>query len=1540
VWFSTQTLGTRIGDSKIAVGAVTNTATASQLNLGYYITSLNGRVHRIISYTPSSSYAVATYVNSPTGTSIRISGLSGTVTSGLIVYNAAGFTTGQKTTSGATYDANTGYYTITVDVTSNGTPSGSVYFLNGSLGVTTAAYITTDPNPVINNSATGVAPAALSVASAQYNVNGTGYEYVTYNVPNTQTVANPTPVLPPVDSYLTISSSSATAFNGTYQVVGNTNQTTITVASTTNLQIGMYLASTASGAIIPANCMVQSVSADGVTFVVSPACWLPASASITANFLTSVASVSIVGGGGGEYITAPSLTFNGGSPTIAAQASATVANGYITAVTVTNGGSGYTNSPPVTLSASYGTATFSVVLSATATYSGTVLTQTPSTQITVQYPSQIGAATGTVSTLVNSGNIITISSVSGTLTPGNQIIFTTGLNGIALGNLVSGVAYYILTVAGSNITVSQTPWGTAFVPVSSSIGTLNGTTPYMTYVATAFTFGTQLTVSGTPSVGSVNGNGTYPVTFTLSGSTTITNGAYYRVYNNANGLYNGTFVCTTATGSSSTVTLTYPNNPGTWSSSTTSYITVETTTSTSNSLGISKPLSTSTTYSFRIGYSAGNGAQIITNISTCRATGHDFLLVGTGGYNTSNYPNTIYGPPAIAAVQANQVYEETTGRVFYVTTDENGIFNVGKFFRVDQGTGTVTFSASIALSNLSGLGFKTGVTINQFSADSSMSDNLPTIVPVQSAIISYIDNRLGITKSGGPITPNNAIGPGVMALNGVTPMAQNLNMNNNRVIGLSTPVNPTDSATKLYVDTSAYIAQDRDVNFSTQGSASAVTSTGNYITLSTVSGIYVGNTIVFSIVNPNPTIGNIVVGKTYYVLSVQYGANTITVSESAGGSVFNPGTATGTVSFVTNTLSAGNILIYDTTTGTATSTTVNTNLITLTASANSTYSTLQVGDTITFTGTGFGQLNPGTYYITSVYANQITVSTVLDGAILSLVSASGTLNWTSSRWRNITVPQGYNSIAITGGSTTSNVATLTFASQSTIPFPIGSTITVTGTNPVTYSGIFTVTAATVGSVTMANVNSSGSLSNNNFSNYGYIIGNTVNITYNGGLGSTLTSSLGSNVIVDSMVGTTANIRQSKLLLNVPGATYTTTIEGTNTTISNTAVTVNAPTGNSAEIQAANGLSSHDANIFTQSNGWVSLVDAGTLVLGSVTATGIPLTKIAKIAAGNVLANATGVGGNSAAISPIAVTFNTVAKNGNAVTNEFFTNTGVMVLLSNADATINSQTIVGNGNVYGIKTLSSTHGNDTIPISNGTGVIDITSLLINGNTAITSTSTTDMKFYAPFGSGGSGAATGGTGSSYNFMTVAGVTSTTGTTTLNSYVDMSGGTTFVNSIVAGNTTHAANTTGTATFRGQFSLVSGSTMIATYSADLAEYYEGDAEYEVGTVVVFGGDKEITTTTQINDTRVAGVVGTQDKAAYIMYSDCPGLKNLVALAGRVPCKVVGRVKKGDMLTTAATPGYAVKALAPTLGAIIGKALQDKDYGEAGIIEVAVGRN
>lgn len=110
---------------------------------------------------------------------------------------------------------------------------------------------------------------------------------------------------------------------------------------------------------------------------------------------------------------------------------------------------------------------------------------------------------------------------------------------------------------------------------------------------------------------------------------------------------------------------------------------------------------------------------------------------------------------------------------------------------------------------------------------------------------------------------------------------------------------------------------------------------------------------------------------------------------------------------------------------------------------------------------------------------------------------------------------------------------------------------------------------------------------------------------------------------------------------------------------------------------------------------------------------------------------------------------------------------------------------------------------------------------------------------------------------------------------------------------NTIHAVNFTGTAT-------------TAQY-ADLAEKYEADLEYLPGTVVIFGGTKEITITNLEQDVRVAGVISTAP--AYLMNSDSTGLP--VALRGKVPVNVVGPVVKGSLLITSAKAGYA-KAILP----------------------------
>jgi hypothetical protein len=153
---------------------------------------------------------------------------------------------------------------------------------------------------------------------------------------------------------------------------------------------------------------------------------------------------------------------------------------------------------------------------------------------------------------------------------------------------------------------------------------------------------------------------------------------------------------------------------------------------------------------------------------------------------------------------------------------------------------------------------------------------------------------------------------------------------------------------------------------------------------------------------------------------------------------------------------------------------------------------------------------------------------------------------------------------------------------------------------------------------------------------------------------------------------------------------------------------------------------------------------------------------------------------------------------------------------------------------------------------------------------------------------------------------------------------------------NITTNGTDSGVGTIQGYWSLTGASRLQATY-ADLAEYYEGDSEYEPGTVLVYGGENEVTESTTANDTRLAGVVTTNP--AYVMNSEQTGLKVCIALIGRTPCKVIGRVRKGDLLTTSNTPGYAIRAIDPKLGSIIGKALENKDTGEAGVIEIAVGR-
>ena len=129
---------------------------------------------------------------------------------------------------------------------------------------------------------------------------------------------------------------------------------------------------------------------------------------------------------------------------------------------------------------------------------------------------------------------------------------------------------------------------------------------------------------------------------------------------------------------------------------------------------------------------------------------------------------------------------------------------------------------------------------------------------------------------------------------------------------------------------------------------------------------------------------------------------------------------------------------------------------------------------------------------------------------------------------------------------------------------------------------------------------------------------------------------------------------------------------------------------------------------------------------------------------------------------------------------------------------------------------------------------------------------------------------------------------------------------------------------------------TATAAQYADLAENYEADADYEPGTVLVIGGESEVTISDEPGSYKVVGVVSTNP--AYLMNSEANGVA--VALRGRVPCKVTGNVNKGDVIITGDTPGYGMVAADPQNLSplqIIGRSLNNKLDAGPGIVEIIV---
>ena len=179
------------------------------------------------------------------------------------------------------------------------------------------------------------------------------------------------------------------------------------------------------------------------------------------------------------------------------------------------------------------------------------------------------------------------------------------------------------------------------------------------------------------------------------------------------------------------------------------------------------------------------------------------------------------------------------------------------------------------------------------------------------------------------------------------------------------------------------------------------------------------------------------------------------------------------------------------------------------------------------------------------------------------------------------------------------------------------------------------------------------------------------------------------------------------------------------------------------------------------------------------------------------------------------------------------------------------------------------------------------------------------------------------------------STTVTNSIATKLALAGGTMSGNIAMGGNDITGG---GDATFTN----FNGTATYAKY-ADLAERYAADATYEEGTVMSFGGEAEVTSAVGYGSTKIAGVVST--KPAFAM-NDAAGNSEthpFIALQGRVPCKVVGTVSKGDILVASEISGTATvwteSTVDPRMTAYVGIAIEDKTTDGEGYVEVKVGK-
>ena len=911
-------------------------------------------------------------------------------------------------------------------------------------------------------------------------------------------------------------------------------------------------------------------------------------------------------------------------------------------------------------------------------------------------------------------------------------------------------------------------------------------------------------------------------------------------------------------------------------------------------------------------------AEITVSISLLRATGHDFTQIGTGSFNDSNYPNVILGDPVNAladfytdsdSATSAQVWERRKGRVFFVSTDQDGFFRVGKFFSVDQATGDITFAGEIGLSNANALGFKKGVTINEFSADDSFADESGQAVPTEKATSSYITRILGYnSKTLSQITgAGNRIGPGFLPLNGDSPMEGNIDMGSNLIQNLALPASGTDATNKNYVDDNANsfanFAQMRDTNVDSPGSNEIVVATGKKIILTEpeTGGTFVsGDTITGG---GSGATGTIIAIET--ITDEQFGTIRKIVytrlagdfdDSDRGASPISNGTADADIIFTPLQAGVGGPFDEITHASEKASSVIN---ITVDRTASGTEIDLQIeNDTI---------VNADVNSAAAIAQSKLNMNTAGTRANATGISQSD-LGLATFKNTEFTHTSGFVELQ-TSSSTATGIP----------PEKLQwvATDTVLGRSA---AGDGAVTAITFDTV----LDQGGALRDSEFP--AYVSGTDV----------LLRTAAGTYTVKDLSTVSTADtvvLRKTASAGVKNGAIQAEAIilGGTDTyeVLSLSSTTLQVKTPGQATVLEATGTITASLNVdipglvnvgkpyvdptagspvlvTSESN---AQTNSGTPASGGRAGKGFTATNWVYTKAIEALDEGANGGTNSTGI-----TFGA---------NVGFTEGVADSILAFTNGTARAR-IDNNG--LQVDDITSLSANTDLTLSgNGTGIVTITDSL-DVNAIESSTTNANLTLTA-----------NGTGYVYvnDRLVVSGNTdlgdATSDTVTFTARIDSNiEPDATANNRNLGASARKWNTVYATTFEG--------TATSAQYADLAENYLADSDYDEGTVLVFGGNAEVTVTETKGNTRVAGVVSTNP--AHLMNSNLEGdYVTAIALQGRVPCKVLGVVEKGDMLVTSAIPGYAIVNNSPQVGTVIGKAVGSKDDTGKGTVEVVVGR-